>query len=261
MAQAIDSPGYSREGVTETRERTPGIDQNARKKIINCKLLLMTKAAFFGQLSMSLDFIERRDLPHRTMATDGFRIYYDPDFVNSKPDYEIKWVICHEIMHCALHHFLRKQTNPTVWNAAADYAINQLIDGSGYSDPTQSPFGVMPSGGLLDKKYEGWSAEQIYHHLIENNVQLPPEEGWNYGNVEPPVFVEIISGDEADTDDFEEWGEKASVGDYVTLPNGKFGRIDSIDDTNGDATISPLTQKELVKIIESQTGKKIKNII
>jgi|688.fasta_scaffold21454_2 hypothetical protein len=260
MAQTIDSPGYSREGVTEIQERTPGIDQNARKKIINCKLLLMTKAAFFGQLSMSLDFIERRDLTHRTMATDGFRIYYDPDFVNSKPDYEIKWVICHEIMHCALHHFLRKQANPTVWNAAADYAINQLIDGSGYGDPTQSPFGVMPSGGLLDKKYEGWSAEQIYHHLIENNVELPPEEGWNYGNVEPPVFVEVISGDDLD-EDLEEWGEKASVGDYITLPDGKFGRIDSIDDANGDATISALTKKELVKIIESKTGRKIKKII
>jgi hypothetical protein len=194
------------------------------------------------------------------MATDGFRIYYDPDFVNSKPDYEIKWVICHEIMHCALHHFLRKQANPTVWNAAADYAINQLIDGSGYGDPTQSPFGVMPRGGLLDKKYEGWSAEQIYHHLIENNIELPPEEGWNYGNVEPPVFVEVISGDDLD-EDLEEWGEKASVGDYVTLPNGKFGKIDSIDDANGDATISALTKKELVKIIESKTGRKIKKII
>jgi hypothetical protein len=261
MAQAIDSPAYTRDGVIESQERTPGIDQNARKKIINCKLLLMTKAAFFGQLSMSLDFIERRDLPFKTMATDGFKIYYDPDFVNSKPDYEIKWVICHEIMHCALHHFLRKQANPTVWNAAADYAINQLIDGSGYSDPSQSPFGVMPKGGLLDSKYEGWSAEQIYQYLIENKVELPPEEGWNYGNVEPPLFVDVISGDDSDFEDLEEWGEKASVGDYVTLPDGKFGKISSIDDTNGDATISPLTKKELVKIIEAQTGKKIKNII
>ena len=261
MAQTIDSPAYSREDVIESRNTTPGIDQNAKKKIMNCKLLLMTKAAFFGQLSMSLDFIERRDLPFKTMATDGFKIYYDPDFVNSKPDYEIKWVICHEIMHCALHHFLRKQTNPTVWNAAADYAINQLIDGSSYSDPNQSPFGVMPKGGLLDKKYEGWSAEQIYQHLIENNVQLPPEEGWNYGNVEPPVFVGVVSEDEVDPGDVEEWGEKARVGDYVTLPDGKFGKIDSIDDANGDATISPITEKALKKIIESQTGRKIKNII
>lgn len=261
MAQAIDSPAYSREGVIEGSQRSLGIDLNARKKIINCKLLLMTKAAFFGQLSMSLDFVERRDLPFKTMATDGFRIYYDPDFVNSKADYEIKWVICHEIMHCALHHFLRKQSNPTIWNAAADYAINQLIDGSPYNDPSQSPFGVMPKGGLLDKKFEGWSAEQIYQHLIENNVQLPPEEGWNYGNVEPPVFVDVTTGDDSDFEGAEEWGEKARIGDFVTLPNGEFGKITAIDDSNGDATIASLTRKELVKIIESQTGKKIKGII
>lgn len=241
------------------------ISKKAANKITASKIRLVSKAAFFGQLAAKLKFEESRSLPFKTMATDGFKILYDPEFVLGHTDEEIRWVICHEIMHCALFHFMRKQANPQVWNAAADYAINLILDTTDtkkYPDNNKDyreAIGKMPKGGLLDRKYENMSAEQIYQYLIENNVQLPPEEGWNYGNVEPPVFVPAASGSSSGSSD-DDFGQKAKIGDYVKLPNGDYGKIKSIDSSNGDAEIDPLTEAELKKLIEAESGRTVKKI-
>ncbi len=251
---------FNNKPVLENDDPGLGMDQEAFKKMTRAKILLLAKAAFFGQLAVRLEFKEDRNLPYKTMATDGLKILYDPDFVKARTDEEIRWVICHEIMHCALYHFLRKQANPTTWNAAADYAINQLIDPNKYDEGDyKKAIGKMPEGGLLDKKYEGWSAEQIYQHLIENDVQLPPEEGWNYGNVEPPVFVPSTGSGDSDGGD-EDFGEKAKIGDYVTLPDGSFGEITGIDPATGDADITPISEADLKNTIESQTGREVLKI-
>jgi hypothetical protein len=259
MSKLVKWNDYSK--IYEDANSGGGIDEAAAKKIQKCQIILITQAAFFGQLCMNLKFKEDRNLRFKTMATDGMNIYYDPGFVNDHTDAEIRWVICHEIMHCAMHHFLRKQANPSVWNAAADYEINQLIDPREYSKkPTyQNAIGTMPKGGLLDAKYKGKAAEQIYQELIENKTELPPEEGWNYGGVQPPVMVVAPPGSGGGGED-EDYGEKAKVGDYVTLPNGGYGKIESIDPTTGDADITQLTEADLKAMIESRTGKTVKKI-
>jgi len=258
--------------------------KDAFDKIVDCKIRLIAGSnTFFGKFSLSLEFIEDLNLQYKTMATDGMKIYYDPDFVLKHSEEEIRWVICHEIMHCALFHFIRRQANPTAWNAAADYALNQLIDPESYTIPPgdpQSPevrkakiflgaLGKMIPGCLNTRpatpdnpygkpEYKGWSAEQIYDHIIENNVQLPPEEGWNYGGVTPPEFTGSSKKKSAGATGPS--GPIAKIGDFVKIKSGGFGRITSIDANTGEAMVDPYSEADAIAQIEKQSGRKVISI-
>lgn len=118
---------------------------------------MMLKQAFFASLLMSLDMVITRDVP--TMGTDMKKIYINPDFVENelKTIPRVMFVMAHEVMHVALEHGLRVGTrNPVLWNIACDYAINLILVDSGLE---------MVDGGLLDNKYKGMSADQIYEKL------------------------------------------------------------------------------------------------
>ena len=176
------------------KEDRHSVSAQAQRRLARARLLIVTKQPFFGNLLSYLLTEERTDLKYKTMATDGIHLYYDPGFVMKHTDEEIMWVVVHEVMHCALKHFIRRQANPEIWNAAADYALNQLISDlpatcgvmlpeslGGSKDETKTKNGI-----LIKEKVVGWSAEQIYHFLLENGVDLPPEEKWNFGGIEPP---------------------------------------------------------------------------
>jgi len=243
------------------------ISERAAKIITACKIRLITSAAFFGDMVMGLEFREDRNLKFKTMATDGMKIYYDPDFVIRIGRDQVKWVICHEVMHCALRHFLRKQANPEIWNAATDYALNQLIDDRNFKDGSKRPYdiGVMPEfalGGAKDTnpdkgKFIGMSAENIYQYLLNNPSLIPPEESWNYGGVQPPPTTISKPGSGSSAD-----GKKkgAKPGDYIAMPGGGYGKVDSIDPSTGDAEVTVMTKDEVIRSIEAKAANKVKNI-
>lgn len=56
---------------------------------------------------------------------------YNPYFVQLLSDDQLRWVLNHEVLHVALHHCTLRQPEDkkqsTLWNYAADLAINQLI--------------------------------------------------------------------------------------------------------------------------------------
>ena len=108
-----------------------------------------------------------------TMATDGDHLYYNPEFVEKLTNTELMFVLAHEAGHCALgHHLRRQQRDALAWNIACDYALNQmLVD---YNCNLKPPKGV-----LLNDKYKGMSAEEIYGKF--KFIDIPP--GWNIGGV------------------------------------------------------------------------------
>lgn len=118
---------------------------------------MMITQPFFATLMASTPWIESRDVP--TAGTDMKNIYFNPDFFENMPVPEVMGVIAHEVMHMALEHGLRiSGRNPVIWNMACDFAINYTLTECGMTIPT---------GGLLDKKYAGMSAPQIYDDLID----------------------------------------------------------------------------------------------
>jgi hypothetical protein len=116
----------------------------------------------------------------------------------------------------------------------------------------------MVEGALRDDKFNGMRAEDIYQFLIENDVQLPPEEGWNYGGVVPPVPPK---GKAPGGGGGGYTPPKVKIGDFVSDNSGGYGEVMGIDGETGDVEINPMTKDEMKAKIESASGKKVIKIV
>ena len=113
---------------------------------------------FFASILMTTPLIADVSIP--TAATDMRNIYYNPDFIDSLDSETAMFVWAHEVMHIALLHGLRRMgRHPQLWNIACDYAINLMLYDSGFKVWTNA---------LLDHKFAGMTAEQIYSLLVKD---------------------------------------------------------------------------------------------
>jgi predicted metal-dependent peptidase len=141
------------------------------------KLFTQRNAQFWGTLGLSLGLVDecKRILRNAamvasdkidTMATDAVSIFYNADFVMQLSEAECMTVIAHEISHCALGHFKRQGTREGhTWNMACDYELNLDLQKAGFVFPTGE------FAPLLDTRFEGLSAEQIYSVISKENRQ------------------------------------------------------------------------------------------
>jgi len=136
------------------------------------KSQLLLHQCFFASLLLRLPIEENDQIP--TMATDGKRIIYNEKFAQSLNVQELMTVLCHEVYHIIFEHMLRRGTRDRErWNIATDFAINIILQDARFQLPKQV---------LLDEKYRGKYAEQIYNMLpAMKTIKLP--SGWNIGEV------------------------------------------------------------------------------
>jgi predicted metal-dependent peptidase len=135
------------------------IETSTSRRIQKARTALVLDHPFFGSLLFRLQDRECRSV--QTMATDGVSLYYNPEFVETLNAATLAGTLAHEVMHPALHHHERRSgRDPKRWNMACDYAINPLLIDAGLS---------LPEGILLDNRFRGMSAEQIYN-LIETEA-------------------------------------------------------------------------------------------
>jgi len=91
------------------------------------------------------------------MATDGYHIFFNPQWVSDLPAPEIEGVIAHEVLHVVFGHSDRLRAHdPDVWNLACDHAINLFLLTQGFA---------LPMGGAMDNAFTGMTAEEIYDCL------------------------------------------------------------------------------------------------
>ena len=107
---------------------------------------------FFGSFLLRQEPVEA---PHvETMATDGKRVYYNPEYVLAAPIEQLHFDCAHEALHAALlHHLRRGGRDFGRWNEAADYATNPILKQAGFH---------LPDDALLDPQFEGLNAEEIF---------------------------------------------------------------------------------------------------
>ena len=132
--------------------------QTTAQKLTRSRVRLLLSQAFFGTLALRLKLVPG-NLP--TMATDGSRIVYNPSFVDQLKPAELEGTLAHEVLHCALgHHCRRGERDPELWNQAADFAINPILLGNGFT---------LPAGALVDPAFNNLSAEEIYARLLQRS--------------------------------------------------------------------------------------------
>ncbi len=131
------------------------------EKITTARVSLLLKKPFFGNMATRLKLIEKPEI--MTAATDGRHLWYAPEFIDRLDVKQVEFLLAHEVLHVAFEHMLRRgDRDPSGWNVAADYAINQILDDEG--------IGSKPTGDdapLLDSQYRNLSAEQIYDGLSD----------------------------------------------------------------------------------------------
>ena len=124
-------------------------------RIQKARTALLLDHPFFGSLLYRLK--DRESHAVKTMATDGVSLLWNPEFVETLTAATLAGTLAHEVMHPALHHHLRRSgREPKRWNIACDYAINPLLVDAGLK---------LPEGALLENRFRGMSAEQIYNLL------------------------------------------------------------------------------------------------
>jgi predicted metal-dependent peptidase len=130
-------------------------ETSASLRIQKARTALVLDHPFFGSLLFRLK--DRPSLAVKTMATDGVSLLWNPEFVETLNAATLAGTLAHEVMHPALHHHLRRSgREPKRWNVACDYAINPLLIDAGLK---------LPDGVLMENRFRGMSAEQIYNLL------------------------------------------------------------------------------------------------
>lgn len=209
------------------------------ERINKVKVQITMGNPFFAYLSLYLRIKNANGrLPEGAgMGVDAKgNVFYNEDWVKKITDDELKGVLLHELLHCALLHLIRiGKRNKQTWNFATDLAINTMLLKNGYKLPkglradAYDNFKIEDMGGneIVIEKISEKTAEEIYAEFPE----MPEGEGQGKG------FDIHIESDEGEGD-----GEGDGKGDGKDS-EGKFGRG------------RKLTESELAKLENEWLGR------
>ena len=182
---------------------------------------LVLKYPFFGKLALGLEIIESDKFD--TMATDGQRIYYNPEWTKSITHQERVGVIAHEILHVVYKHHLRRgKRDAYYWNVAGDYVINDILLEDGF---------ILPEGGLHNSEYASMQTEKVYDLVYQESKDDSGDDASD------------CDGD-GDGDDSGDDGKAPSWGEVIDAVNDEGGSL-------SDADIKELEREINVSVLQA----------
>lgn len=131
--------------------------------IDSLKRKMLIKYPFFGSTITNVEYQELLDID--TAATDGNKIYYNPEFLGGLTTEEQIFILAHEVCHIAFNHISRrKDKDKNLWNIATDAVINQLLKKDG----------LKMLDGLIDiPEAIDYDAETYYEKLLQEQKENP----------------------------------------------------------------------------------------
>jgi predicted metal-dependent peptidase len=159
------------------------LDREVREMLITARVGLLLKASFFGNLATRLKLVNA-DEWCGTAATDGRHFYYNSRFIKMLKPKEIEFLFGHEVLHCVYDHFGRRgDRDPQIWNIANDFCVNgDLVKHNVGEKITTVPC-------LYDRKYDGFSSEEVYDDLMKNVQKI------NLGDLINKMLDEHLDGE------------------------------------------------------------------
>ncbi|MBO4668760.1 MAG: hypothetical protein J5648_02150 [Lachnospiraceae bacterium] len=146
-------------------------------EIQKLRMTAVRRAPFYGDILVSLSFTEDRSVP--TAVTDGAVVRYNPDFLGNVSEGERNYILMHEVMHVLLRHPQRgKNRRADIWNAAADYIVNSILDWDvrPVMRRVDIPF-ERPADGLFAEVDRSQSAESLYDCIVRDNPEVAGDGG------------------------------------------------------------------------------------
>lgn len=141
------------------------------KRLLLSRMRILYNHGFYGLLLMHMIYAVSEEI--ETACTDGVRITFGIDFLDSLSDSELDFVMMHEILHVVLQHcFCGDVEDPEAYNIAADIVVNSNImleNGMKASSITLSKYGIAMHVAPDGKEGHEYTAEQVYAMLPKNH--------------------------------------------------------------------------------------------
>lgn len=138
------------------------LKQRVAKQLAADTTELLYQQPFLAMLLMRLNLCVVVDDRLQTAATDGTNIFADARFFDALSQRDRLFVLAHEVWHCAMGHFARrdfmtlKTRDAERWNHACDYEVNQIV---------REQLNHLAPFALYNEAFRGLSAEQIFVQL------------------------------------------------------------------------------------------------
>ncbi len=137
------------------------------KRLLSSRMRILCNHGFYGLLLMHMVYAVSEEV--ETACTDGVRIIFGTDFLDSISDSELDFVMMHEILHVVLQHCHRGDVEDhEAYNIAADIVVNSNImleNGMKTSSITLRKYGTSMHVAPDGKEGLEYTAEQVYAML------------------------------------------------------------------------------------------------
>lgn len=168
------------------------LSESSVRRLLKARVTLSMREPFISASLMRLPF---KAMPETswcpTMCTDGYHVFFNPNWTDELSLEELQGVIAHEALHVIFGHSDRRGVrDATRWNIACDHAINLFLCGLDIK---------LPVGGLMDARYRGMTAEAIYRHLDEDTsypLGTPNGAGSNESLTTASIGCDLIDADD-----------------------------------------------------------------
>jgi predicted metal-dependent peptidase len=226
------------------RELTP------RETVTEAIEALYSHWPLFANIASGFEIVEDKSgATTQTMATDGKRLYFCPDFVKDLSIAEAEWVVLHECGHCFLGHHLRLIGEDRMdRNVAFDLALNSLIRGFAPSDKLRAMM-LAPGHGPFAELKADEDAETYFKAVSKGKQQDEQQQNSDSDKQsdesdesEQQQSAGDSQSDESEQSDSEQQGEGQGSDSSQESSADAQGSSESDEQTQGDSSEGSASQ-------------------
>jgi predicted metal-dependent peptidase len=158
---ATPAPRRGRKAKAAPAENPTPVDHELiRERLMRARVRLALSHPFLAAAVMRLPLRPASQQTWcATAATDGYHIFFNPEWIATLDDAALRGLLAHEVLHVLFAHSSRLGgRHALTWNWACDFAINALLIAQGFT---------LPKGGLISGEFEDEPAETIYRKLFD----------------------------------------------------------------------------------------------